>query len=120
MELNETIARTKERARTLREYAKPFAEANVGEATKKYIERCLERAEHNEQLAAWLTELQERREADRWISVNERIPANTDRYLVTYSNGEVDACFYCYGFISGNEVTHWKHLPKGYESEDNK
>lgn len=64
MTLQEAITLVKERSLTLREYVKPFSDAKVGEATKKYIERCLERAEYNEQLAKWLTELQERREAD--------------------------------------------------------
>lgn len=61
--LTGSIRHYKQKARTLREFTKSCAEAKVGVSTKKYIEHCLERAEHNEQLAAWLEELQERREA---------------------------------------------------------
>lgn len=141
MTLDEAITRAKERARTLREYAKPFAEAKVGEATKKYIERCLERAEYNEQLAGWLEELAERREADRWIPVSEKKPeekkdANTNDFaevlcttifggvrLYKYGTriGDKQAHFW-YGFgIFDSEITAWKYLPEPYkESEENK
>ena len=33
---------------------------------------CMECANEHEQLAEWLTELQERREADKWISIKTR------------------------------------------------
>lgn len=36
--------------------------------------RCAECAEEHRQLAEWLRELKERREADNWISVNDRLP----------------------------------------------
>lgn len=122
--LTEAISHAKEVA----EEQKKKAESNIIETTKegwirvydgKEYNDCLECAREHEQLAEWLEELKARREADKWISVKERIPAKTGRYLVTYSDGEVDACFYSYEFISGKyEVTHWKPLPKPYESED--
>ena len=45
------------------------------------INQCKECAKEHEQLAEWLTELQERREADRWIPVSERLPDERDWYL---------------------------------------
>ena len=133
MKLTDAAAHAKEKARILREYTKPFAEAKVGEATKKYIERCLERAEYNEQLAAWLTELQERREADRWIPVSEKLPDEYGNYLVFTSDNDIDIGTFnprfedswsmcdANGFYwvrqKGIEITHWKPLPKFTESE---
>lgn len=119
MTLDEAITRAKERARTLREYAKPFAEAKVGEATKKYIERCLERAEYNEQLAGWLEELAERREADRWIPVSEP-PKKEGKCFVFTDYGDVTMDSYIDGMFVCNlgNVTHWRPLPKAPESEE--
>ena len=98
-------------------------------------------------LADWLTELQERREADRWIPVSERLPDTDGRYLVLlekdyaedYSlpreqieNFEVEEGSFgvwhenynmrTLGYLdsewSAIPVTHWKPLPKAPESED--
>lgn len=61
-----------ESARVLREHG------NVKDA--KYFEKT---AENDRKIVAWLTELQERREADKWIPVSERLPEDDGQYLVT-------------------------------------
>ena len=51
-------------------------------------EDCLECAAEHEQLAKWLTELAERREADRWIPVSERTPDDLEPVNITWINHE--------------------------------
>lgn len=74
-----------------------------------------------------IEELQERREADRWIPVSERLPEQTTAYLVTIKFSEdyeecimTDTVIYNtkYGWNTVDEVIAWKPLPKPYESED--
>ncbi len=85
---------------------------------------CLECAEEHEQLAGWLEELVERREADRWILVSERLPEESDFYLVTMVD-EYHTYVLTLFFMKGmpdmwehdKRVTAWKPLPKPYESE---
>ena len=123
MTLGEAIAHAKERARTLRECTKPLGYNPVLGATKKYIEHCLERAEYNEQLAEWLTELQERREAERWIPVIEKLPEKDGIYLVTFFTGLFNtrlcttASYYLKCGWSMENVIYWRPLPKAPESE---
>ena len=101
---------------------------------------CLKRAAEHEQRAEWLTELQERREAERWISVKERLPEpqkpNDDIYnpncsdyvlvCIEWWNGQKVIDIACYIFddeeweyqgSDESEVIAWKPLPKPYESE---
>lgn len=99
---------------------------------------CNECAKDNEQIADWLTELAERREADRWIPVSERLPETTnlillsvkhetltrthravyggyyDNKFLTVNSVEVEGCF-----VEGcnTKVEAWQPLPKPYESE---
>lgn len=80
---------------------------------------------NSEQIAAWLEELAERREADRWIPVSERLPEEANQaYLTTvdYGNGVIASCqrFFFGEGIGWNDdcVIAWKPLPKPYESED--
>ena len=120
MTLQEAITHAKEKAsEQRRRFEDIYGQEEQTEAERKEAIACLDCSNEHGLLVAWLTELQERREADRWISIKERIPAKTGRYLVTYSNGEVDACFYSYEFISGKyEVTHWRPLPKRAEESE--
>lgn len=90
---------------------------NVGnEKDAKYYE---ETAENDKKIVAWLTELQERREADRWIPVTERLPEKEGRCLVFTDYGDVTMDSYRDGMFVCNlgNVTHWKPLPKAPESE---
>lgn len=135
MTLEEAIKHCEEKAKELRE--QPFKERMDIED----IADCEECAEEHEQLANWLTELQERREADRWIPVSERMPEpqkpNGDIYNPHYSdyvlvciewwNGQkvIDTAGYSfddeewvYPGSDESEVIAWKPLPKPYENED--
>ena len=122
--LTEAIAHYKERARNYIETLKPFGDKPMLEATKKYIARQQEFARKYGQLAAWLTELAERREADRWRPISEP-PKEHDYYLVTcefeVARGTDIALFYPdregEEQWSLNYVTAWKPLPEPYESE---
>ena len=87
---------------------------------------CNECAKDNEQIAEWLTELKERREADRWIPISERLPKTPVNVLVQLSTDYITTghCLNKSIWIvkdrpKGTEtVTHWKPLPKPYESEE--
>ena len=55
---------------------------NIGnEKDAKYYE---ETAENDKKIVAWLTELQERRQADEWILVGKRLPDFDEEVLVCY------------------------------------
>lgn len=105
---------------------------NVGnEKDAKYYE---ETAENDKKIVAWLTELQERRATDEWISVKERLPDEYGNYLVFTSDNDIDIGTFnprfenrwsmcdVNGFYwvrqKGIEITHWRPLPKAPESED--
>jgi len=123
MTLDEAIAHAREVAEEQR------TQAELSECTdlNYRASACLECAEEHEQLAEWLTELQERREADRWISVKERMPEPRVEVMVYCPERKTQYCaFYAdkhwqifgsYDTVWG-EVTHWKTLPKAPESED--
>lgn len=134
MELNEAIKHCHEKAEEIRK-------ANEEMPTDcKLSEDLCECANEHEQLANWLTELQERREADKWIPVSEKLPEpqkpNGDIYNPHYSdyvlvciewwNGQkvIDTAGYSfddeewvYSGSDESEVVAWKPLPKPYESE---
>ena len=126
--IDEAIAHAKEKAEELNAHADYYRNHNMPE----YLPSCLGCAREHEQLAEWLTELQERREADRWIPVSERLPEKDGVYLVTiqyvakYEKGspihtiELLASYYTkYGKWSlSDNVIAWRNLPKPYESED--
>lgn len=52
----------------------------------KLSEDLYECAKDHEQLAAWLEELAERREADRWIPVSEKLPDDLEPVNITWIN----------------------------------
>lgn len=133
MELNEAIAHARKEAQKLKKKVEGYSDKpyDFNSTVKK---NCLECAKEYEQLAEWLTELAERREADRWISVKERLPDEYGNYLVLTSNNDIDIGLYhsntpdawslcdANGFYwereKGIEITHWRPLPKFYESEE--
>lgn len=93
----------------------------VAENWKSQLVNCVYEEGRNEQLAGWLTELKERREADRWRSISEP-PKEHDYYLVTCDFEEArctDIALF-YPDREGEEqwslyyVTHWKPLPEPY------
>ena len=90
---------------------------NIGnEKDAKYFE---ETAENDKKIVAWLTELQERREADRWISVKDKLPDKEGKCLVFTDYGDVTMDSFVDGMFVCNlgNVTHWKPLTKAPESE---
>lgn len=113
MTLDEVIRHARETAKKLRDM--------TSVTNGRPYEECLECAREHEQLAEWLEELAERREADKWISTKERMPEKDGGYLVvvefqhillvTYYDAENEH------WGTANSVIAWKPLPKPYESE---
>ena len=130
--LTEAIAHYKERARTYIDTLKPFGNKPLLEATKRYIARQQEFARKYEQLAAWLEELAERREADKWnfIHTEADLPKESDwyfvtrifnsrKYVATVFFNENTKRFYEDSCTPLNNIIAWKPLPEPYtESED--
>ena len=89
--------------------------------------KCLECAKEHEQLAAWLTELQERREADRWnvIHTEADLPNKEGYYLVDCKErvfsiqrlnfSIADHKPYWSGMC---KVYAWRPLPKSYTGSE--
>ena len=131
--LGDAISHAREVAEKLTEKAKLMREGSKnGLFYPKDFEDCETCASEHEQLADWLEELAERREADKWISVKERLPEEETDVLVCNEKGDMIVCrgsrsteiegefiWYVCDWRYG-EITHWKPLPKPYESEDNK
>lgn len=121
--LTEAISHAREVAENVRYNAYTFTERDLlDENCRQAKAECLDCATEHEQLAAWLEELAERREADRWIPVTERLPDKNGNYLVLLNNGEMTTDIFdeeelFMGFWG--YMTHWRPLPpKPYESED--
>lgn len=113
-DLQEAIAYAKKKAEELTIKSNELYEENYEESSK-----CQECTNKYEQFTALFTELQERRELDRWIPISEKLPNKEGRCLVFTDYGDVtmdsfvDRIFIC---NLGN-VTHWKPLPKAPKSE---
>ena len=89
MTLDEAIAHAREVAENVRYNAYTFTEQDLlKEECRQAKAECLECVAEHEQLASWLTELQERREADRWIPVSERLPDDLEPVNITWINHE--------------------------------
>ena len=119
MSLDEAIAHCHEKAEMLKKNAEEWKLVNKPKAD------CLECAAEHEQLAEWLTELKERREADRWIPVSERLPDESGFYIVTIADQYqmyVNTLFFMKSSADmwehDKSIVAWKPLPKPYESED--
>lgn len=86
-----------------------------------------ETAENDKKIVEWLTELQERREADKWISVKDRMPEPRVAVMVYCPEYKNQYCafyedkhwqvFGAYDTV-WNEVTHWKPLSQDPEESE--
>lgn len=120
--LTEAITHAKEVAKEIRQANE---EMPNGCKLSKGLCEC---ATEHEQLADWLTELKERREADRWnvIRTEADLPKESDNYLIQLDNNwneQLTAFFskgvgFCFMGSVLKDVTAWKPLPEPYESED--
>ena len=133
--LTEAINHAREVAKENRNKARLFANNPFYGTISTKCEECA--AEH-EQLAGWLAELQERREADRWIPVSERLPEekinpNTNDFaevlcstvwgdVRTYKFGKPigfdESHFWHACGIMDKYVTHWRYLPEPYKERE--
>ena len=123
MSLDEAISHARENAEELRTNSLVMI---VNGDSQEEREACLECALEHEQLADWLTELQERREADRWIPVSERLPEESLNSVIGWDSYRERCVFVQYidGHfqITGNDesfnIVAWKPLPKPYKEND--
>lgn len=69
--LEQAIAHCHEKAKELKGQAEQWERCGFDKSGKKKSE-CLECAAEHEQLAEWLTELKERREAEKWTKITYR------------------------------------------------
>lgn len=115
--LTEAIAHAKEAAKENREMAKKFA---YGQNNR---EACLDCAAEHDQLASWLEELKERREADKWISVKDKLPDKAKKYLVQTEYDVVTFAFFegdYFEHLNGGKlcVKYWRPLPESYKESE--
>ena len=128
LDLDEAIAHCHEKAEEQKQKANSINNNGYGLEADQLNEQsnCLECANEHQQLAEWLTELQERREADRWIPVSERLPDNDD-FVLVYDNLEMFVawfseehgwCSFDGNFDENTPIIAWKPLPKPYKEND--
>lgn len=132
MALQEAIAHAKEKAKELNDTADNWKRLSdeKGLALPSDYEPCKECASEHEQLAAWLTELQERREADRWIPVSERLPDTNDNvlaydgsdmFVAWYENNDsMEEGWHSFDIAFGEltPVIAWRPLPEPYKESE--
>ena len=84
---------------TLRPTPRPeYWEAELAALQAKYKAKC--------------EELEARVEADRWISVEERLPESDGVYLILWDDGDWDKQYFSpYGAFSP-AITHWRPVPE--------
>lgn len=92
MNLEEAIKHCKEKARENRKKADEWYAGGCS-FTQAEGNDCLECAKEHEQLAEWLKELKQRREADRWIPVSERLPDDLEPVNITWINHEPESYY---------------------------
>lgn len=129
--LEEAIAHCKEKAEENRFVASCYTHLDNKRVKAKHDD-CLECAREHEQLAEWLTELKQRREADKWVITNERLPSDDEPYevLCCDNHGEImighpfaDEESEC-GYSAENEgcfmyeCIAWKLLPEPHKEND--
>ena len=85
-DLQDAIKHAREKAEELRERAYSDFDSWTDRG-KALATECLECAAEHDQLADLLTELAERREADRWIPVSERLPNRNGVYWAEFEGG---------------------------------
>lgn len=93
MTIEDAIQHCKEVAEENRQYALDFARVNIYDSART----CQARAAEHEQLAEWLTELKQRREADSHESPKsngDRIRQMTDEELADVLQGQCACCAY--------------------------
>ena len=114
MTLDEAIKHCHEKAGHLREGVRISQSMTAAEQAD-----CLECAKEHEQLASWLEELRERREADRWVPVSERLPEEGTDVLVCGIYGDITLVrdFFTHYTIGWgfDLVKAWMPLPEPYK-----
>lgn len=125
MTLDKAIFDYKEEARTNRalyEEVKDTWEKDTADRLLKYVEE-------QEQLVSWLIELKELKEANRWISVKERMPEPRVAVMIYCPSRKNQFCAYydyelwhIFGGYSTilEEITHWKPLSQNPEESEDK
>lgn len=82
------IDNLKEAIEHAKEVAENWKSQLVNCVSEEGRNKCLECVAEHEKIAEWLTELKERREADRWIPVSERLPDDLEPVNITWINHE--------------------------------
>ena len=137
-DLQEAIAHCHEKIAEQKHEALSMLAYNEDIEPSRYKAQCLECAKDHEQLVAWLEELEERREADRWIPVTERLPNTLGVYNVTRKSNEGKTIYFISdaSYFDGQntwyadtginhgrpyltDIIAWKPLSEPYEENDN-
>ena len=123
--LEYAIVHAKEVARELKSSLSDFPRECF---TQSEIDEIVRQVQEHEKLAEWLTELAERREADRWnvIRTEADLPKEEGDYLVDCKERKLSIQHFFFSiadhrpYWSGMcKVYAWQPLPKSYtESED--
>ena len=119
MTLDEAINRTGRMVEDL----KAEAEYDKRRGFSEEEQKCNEYAKEHLQLASWLKELKERREADRWINVKERLPDKEKKYLVQTESDIVTLAFFegdYFEHLYGGKICakYWRPLPELYKESE--